>query len=273
MVMLIVAAGIGVLFLSMTVLAVTSFTNRRREEDSALMRDQLKYIEKYRFPNGLIEKIAKRRPELTYVQIDQVLEALREYFRICLLARAPGGKAVGMPSRAVDDAWHEFILFTRDYHVFCEAAFGRYLHHTPNSKGASTQAVQDEMLRTWDFANRSPTSTNNLANAGIAAASSVPLLFAIDQMLGITDGQLYTEEDVEEFETQRKKQAELSASDAGFLWFGGIGGDDYSRQLDADFSNDPGASDGGGGDGGAGGDGGGSSCGGGGCGGGGCGGS
>lgn len=35
------------------------------------------------------------------------------------------------PSLLVDNAWHEFILFTRLYHNFCNEHFGRYIHHSP----------------------------------------------------------------------------------------------------------------------------------------------
>ena len=38
------------------------------------------------------------------------------------------------PSVIVDDAWHEFILFTRLYHRFCEQKFGRYIHHQPGGE-------------------------------------------------------------------------------------------------------------------------------------------
>ena len=35
------------------------------------------------------------------------------------------------PSRTVDKAWHEFLLFTRDYQQFCEERYGRFIHHQP----------------------------------------------------------------------------------------------------------------------------------------------
>lgn len=34
--------------------------------------------------------------------------------------------------REIDQMWHEFILFTKDYCQFCEDYFGEYLHHMPN---------------------------------------------------------------------------------------------------------------------------------------------
>ena len=35
------------------------------------------------------------------------------------------------PSRPVDLAWHELILFTRAYRAFCDRHFGRFIHHHP----------------------------------------------------------------------------------------------------------------------------------------------
>lgn len=34
--------------------------------------------------------------------------------------------------REIDEMWHEFILFTKDYSDFCQHYFGTYMHHMPN---------------------------------------------------------------------------------------------------------------------------------------------
>lgn len=34
--------------------------------------------------------------------------------------------------REIDEMWHEFILFTKDYTEFCTRYFGEYMHHLPN---------------------------------------------------------------------------------------------------------------------------------------------
>lgn len=31
--------------------------------------------------------------------------------------------------REIDNMWHNFILYTHDYMIFCEKYFGEYLHH------------------------------------------------------------------------------------------------------------------------------------------------
>lgn len=54
-----------------------------------------------------------------------------------------------MPSRAVDEAWHGFILCTVRYAAFCTAAYGRFLHHHPEGGGAGDAGADpmEEQLR------------------------------------------------------------------------------------------------------------------------------
>ena len=35
--------------------------------------------------------------------------------------------------KEIDDMWHTFLLFTRDYADFSKKYFGSYIHHTPHS--------------------------------------------------------------------------------------------------------------------------------------------
>jgi hypothetical protein len=64
----------------------------------------------------------------------------REMFRLAfgelkkyLWLYAVTGRALPMTSQSVDEVWHQFILFTVDYHRFCDRFFGGYIHHSPNS--------------------------------------------------------------------------------------------------------------------------------------------
>ena len=61
----------------------------------------------------------------TYSEDPHVLRELKRY----LLLRRTLKRRVTMQSKRVDDAWHKFILDTRNYHAFCERVFGEYLHH------------------------------------------------------------------------------------------------------------------------------------------------
>jgi hypothetical protein len=103
-----------------------------------------------------------------------VFDGLREYFQLCREAR---NRLVAMPSQVVDDAWHEFILFTRQYQQFCERGLGRFLHHTPAEAMRSPTDAQDGIKRAWRLACR---------RDGIdpKAPQSLPLLFALDACSG-----------------------------------------------------------------------------------------
>ena len=75
---------------------------------------------------------------------------LRQWLR-CAGAALRDDVVIGMPSRAVDEAWHGFILCTARYAAFCEAAYGRFLHHHPEGgapDGASAGSMEDQLSRT-----------------------------------------------------------------------------------------------------------------------------
>jgi hypothetical protein len=147
----------------------------------ALLKNRMRFIEHYPYAKFLDKRLATRRPELSEVQRLLVFEALREYFQLCRAARKG---MVAMPSQVVDDAWHEFILFTRQYQRFCVSSFGRFLHHTPaEAMHAPTQAP-DGIKRAWRLACQ-------CEGIDPKAPHSLPLLFAIDAKLGIAGGFIY----------------------------------------------------------------------------------
>jgi hypothetical protein len=36
--------------------------------------------------------------------------------------------------KEIDDMWHTFLLFTKDYMCFCQQYFGKYFHHLPTTE-------------------------------------------------------------------------------------------------------------------------------------------
>ena len=100
------------------------------------------HITGYAFPAGLRSKFRDVRPELSEAQQIQVFEGLRQWFMVCNRA---DNRFVSMPSQVVDDAWHAFILFTRNYEQFCRKAFGRFLHHTPAEAMTDPTTASDGM--------------------------------------------------------------------------------------------------------------------------------
>jgi hypothetical protein len=72
-------------------------------------------------------------------------EGLRQWLRCCAAALRDG-EVIGMPSHAVDEAWHGFILCTARYAAFCDAAYGRFLHHHPEGSGSGGGGSMEEQL-------------------------------------------------------------------------------------------------------------------------------
>jgi hypothetical protein len=76
---------------------------------------------------------------------------LRQWLR-CAGAALRDGQVIGMPSHAVDEAWHGFILCTARYAAFCDEAYGRFLHHHPEGGGGPSAvaggSMQDQLGRT-----------------------------------------------------------------------------------------------------------------------------
>ena len=77
---------------------------------------------------------------------DQVLGSQHEYrkafteLKKYLWLSDRTGRSLPMTSRTIDAVWHQFILFTVEYHRFCDRFFGHYMHHTPTL----SQAPQPE---------------------------------------------------------------------------------------------------------------------------------
>lgn len=143
---------------------------------------RIRYIENYAFPSTLKQRVNKKYPHLSDDELNLVLTGLRDYFIICNQAK---GLMVAMPSQVIDIAWHEFILFTRSYDAFCKRAIGRFLHHTPTEAMRSPTEADQGIKRAWRLACVKE-------NINPKKPSDLPLLFAIDGMLKIEDGFIYS---------------------------------------------------------------------------------
>ncbi|WP_341502321.1 hypothetical protein [Gallaecimonas sp. GXIMD4217] len=136
------------------------------------------FIDDYRFPPNIVHKVRDRYPHLDDGQLELVMEGLRHYLHLC---HGAGRRMVAMPSQAVDLAWHEFILYTRNYQHFCRRALGRFLHHTPAEAMQSPTSAQDGIKTAWRLA-------CHREGLDPKAPSRLPLLFALDAELAIEDG-------------------------------------------------------------------------------------
>ncbi|MEJ7894303.1 MAG: hypothetical protein WKF94_16860 [Solirubrobacteraceae bacterium] len=84
-------------------------------------------VEALELPNAVFKTCPWQPRELVEL-------GLRQWLR-CAGAALRDDRVIGMPSRAADEAWHGLILCTPRYAEFCDAAYGRFLHHRPDGTG------------------------------------------------------------------------------------------------------------------------------------------
>jgi hypothetical protein len=75
----------------------------------------------------LIEKLVAAGVVRSEEQARQLVLELQKYFWLSRRSGAP----LPMSSALVDAAWHQFVLFTREYAEFCREHLGAFLHHGP----------------------------------------------------------------------------------------------------------------------------------------------
>lgn len=145
---------------------------------TARHEQRVAFIDAYQFPARVKERVGRHYPHLSDDQLSLIMHGLRQYLQFC---NTSIHETVSMPSRAVDTAWHEFILFTRDYNQFCERGIGRFLHHLPAEGTISPGMIEDGLRKAWLLA---------CEWEGIDQKSPcrLPFLFAIDAALNIPDG-------------------------------------------------------------------------------------
>ena len=201
------------------------------------------FIRNFTLPHGLFERLTKRHPNLTLKQCQLVAHGLRQFFLAYLKS---GRQFVSMPSQIADDLWHEFILFTKHYEMFCRHAFGGFMHHTPAVVLGSERQSNAGLRRCWWHVCVEE-------NINPKAPTRLPLLFALDSKLDVPNGFHY----VPDCDGVRRKNEADGAVQVGIVHCGGdFSSDSFDGVTDGfgDASSDGGASGDGCGGGGCGGD-------------------
>ncbi len=91
----------------------------------------------------VVEKLFMNKTVATRQEGERLLEEAKRYL---WLTHAYPERSLSMISLRVDEAWHQFVLFTVAYTDFCQHFFGHYLHHLP----ANISASDPRPVATWD---------------------------------------------------------------------------------------------------------------------------
>jgi hypothetical protein len=95
------------------------------ERLSPAVQTRMEQLAQYDAP--FLEEKLKLDGTFPMEQYGEAFVELKKYVGLAFLFQEP----LDMPSRTVDDVWHQFILFTREYHDFSKRFYGKYFHHSP----------------------------------------------------------------------------------------------------------------------------------------------
>ncbi len=107
--------------------SITATKNTRQEHHipcaEKLSKEEVLAFE---FPD-LVERLEDKL-HLTPTEARGLYRDLLEFLFLCGFHR---GKGPFGPPEKIDNAWHEFLMFTRQYAEFCHKHFGSFIHHVP----------------------------------------------------------------------------------------------------------------------------------------------
>lgn len=98
--------------------AYATETTDRDVIQRAELFDMSKVVGRYCSDNGVDRVEGERRAR-----------ELVRFLAICATAREPIGMA-----GPIDELWHTFLMFTREYSAFCASVAGRFIHHIPSDE-------------------------------------------------------------------------------------------------------------------------------------------
>jgi hypothetical protein len=114
-----------------------------------LTREQSLRVERVAFyPLEFLKDRLMTRQGIAAQQAEDLLGEFRRFMIIAALEGPP----LAIPNAAVDDVWHEFLLFTRQYREFCTATVGEYVDHVPHS--TATPVPESAMQRFLEYYTR-----------------------------------------------------------------------------------------------------------------------
>lgn len=108
----------------------------------APLNDVLAYRNE-RVIDGFVDRIDVPRAEAERIFV----ETLRWLWYIANTTPTPANPeahVIDRPLLIIDEMWHTFILYTRDYADFCGQMFGRFIHHDPGPKGDGAFVIETD---------------------------------------------------------------------------------------------------------------------------------
>lgn len=137
------------------------------------------------WPSGLMVRVGHAFPQAGPDALGLLARGFESY--LSAVRMWGPGASVSMPSKSVDEVWHNALLHSRFYEALCAREVGWFVHHDPGplpGAGGWTAADADNEL-------------SGLARAWVGACEAEgldwrgdaqPSLFAADSLAGVEDG-------------------------------------------------------------------------------------
>lgn len=136
------------------------------------------------WPQGIMARVALALPQATASELDLAKAGFESY--LAAVKHWGPSASVAMPSRSVDEVWHNAMLHSRFYERLCQESVGWFVHHEPgpiaggeprrNGSRIDLKELQD-LARAW---------VGSCLHEGIdPMGNDLPTLFAADRLLGV----------------------------------------------------------------------------------------
>lgn len=67
-------------------------------------------------------------------EAERIFNEMLKWMWFCTCPKTQESRAIDTPLLIIDEMWHTFILYTKDYFQFCNHFFGHYMHHAPTTR-------------------------------------------------------------------------------------------------------------------------------------------
>lgn len=113
----------------------------------ATVAPSLEAVMSYHHPR-LLERLVERLG----MDPDEAREKFEDTRRFLYLSGTTA--EVLAPTEQIDEVWHNFMLYSKDYAEFCTTHFGSTIHHNPWSKAEVAESDWSVVRRTRELAER-----------------------------------------------------------------------------------------------------------------------
>lgn len=98
--------------------------------------------------NYIVDVMCSARYPLPRWNREDAMRCLQRYKNFLWLQKKYDGDIYLVPSKEIDEMWHNHILYTQNYVNDCKHIFGYYFHHKPAAPDENPQQLVDDYLQT-----------------------------------------------------------------------------------------------------------------------------